>query len=98
MNKKGLHPTLERANAIEQGIKNADGVLFSILDNPGKFRRLSISINDRGEYWAVAKEDQGGDRDMVAFGNGFDAFVALAALASAVQAGRWSVDKPYQGG
>lgn len=91
------HPVLARANACESALRGCLPSISHDLGWPGVFQSLRVGISRDGTYWAVLKKSGDGGRTVVAFGNGYDPFLALAALEGAVNAGKFSAEKPYKG-
>lgn len=88
-------PLANTANEIDLALKKSAGSLHSVLEWQHELVQVRIHKGRDGVIWAIAKRQEVEGRVLAAFGSGYDAFLAMAALNAAIQAGRWSVDKPY---
>lgn len=94
---RAVHPTERLANELEKALRAAAPQLYAALEENWELDQFRVAAGKDGGFWATHKKVTAGGEKWVAFGFGYDPFVALAALSGAIQAGRYRKDKPYEG-
>jgi hypothetical protein len=88
------------ASPIRTAVASSSSNLYHILGSPDGwlFGSLNVIRRNHGDWLAVCKVTElDTTTKKIAFGAGRDYFEALAGLNASISAGKWKVDKPWDG-
>lgn len=87
-----------RYNRLHDGVAELTPSLYAFLNDVEEFSELRVKARDDGSVLAIAKGYDSSGGPIVSFGVGYDAIGALLGIDGTIQAGKWKVDKPWDGG